>query len=50
MFFSFLAQRYLDFGAKIEEILGVTTEDEKEFVGVVGVGLMRKCERLGDAK
>jgi hypothetical protein len=50
MFFSFLAQIYLDFGVEVVVILGVTAEDEKDFVGIVDVGRMGKCERLGDAK
>jgi hypothetical protein len=50
MFFTFLAQRYLDFSVEVVVILGVTAEDEKNFVDIVDVGRMRKCDRLGDAK
>jgi hypothetical protein len=41
---------YLDFGVEIIVILGVTAKDEKDFVAIVGVGLMRECDRFGDAK
>ena len=42
MFFSLLAKMYLDFGVEIVVILGITAEDEKDFVGIVSVGRMGK--------
>jgi hypothetical protein len=42
MFFSLLTKMYLDFGVEIVVILGITAEDEKDFVGIVGVGRMGK--------
>jgi len=50
MFFPLLTKMYLDFGVEIVVILGVTAENEEDFIGIVGVGWMGKGNRLGDAK
>ena len=50
MFFSLLTKMYLDFGVEIVVILGITAEDEKDFVGIVGMGRLGKCERFGDGE
>ena len=42
MFFSLLAKIHLDFGVEIVVIHGITAEDEKHLVGIVGVGRMGK--------
>ena len=38
MFFSLLPKMYLDFGVEIIVILGITPEDEEDFIGIVDVG------------
>jgi hypothetical protein len=50
MLFSLLAKMYLDFGIKIIVILGIAAENEKDFVGIVSVGRMGECDRLGDGE
>ena len=50
MFFPFLTKMYLDFGVEIIVIPGVAAKDEKDFVAIVGVGRMGKCNRLVDGK
>jgi hypothetical protein len=50
MFFFLLTKMYLDFGVEIVVILGITAEDEKDFVGIMGMRRVGECEWFGDGE
>jgi hypothetical protein len=50
VFFFLLAKMHYDFSVEIVVILRIAAEDKKDFVGIVSVWRMGKCQRLGNGE